>query len=173
MSTNPQPILYPLVNNRRWDFTSVSFVLSGAPLPGLVAIDYSQELKAGEIYANGSAQKIGATRGQLKPAASFDILAEEYENLVLALCLLNGTPGSGHMEVRWDLQVAKQDGQGLNLGPLFVDTLRGCKLNKVSKGYKTGPEGLLTKCELDLFYILENGNAPIAINTANSQFVVG
>jgi hypothetical protein len=138
-----------------------------------VSIDYAQELKAGEVYANGSPQKIGATRGQLKPTASFDILAEEYENLILALCLLNGTPLSGYMEVRADLQVAKQDGQGINLGPLFVDTLRGVKLNKISKGYKLGVEGLLTKCECDLFYILENGQAPDTINPNAPKFTIG
>lgn len=162
--TNPQPILYPLVNGVRWDFSSVTFAANGVPLPGLVSVDYSQELKAGEVYANGSPQMQGATRGQLKPTFAFDILAEEYENFIFALCALNGTPGSGYMEVRWDCQIAKQDGIGLNLGPLYIDTARSVKLDKVTKGYKSGPEGLQTKCECSLFYILENGQVPVGIN---------
>lgn len=165
MPTNPQPILYPNINGRRWDWSSITFLLGGTPLPGLQSIDYSQELKAGEVYGSGTPQLLGATRGQLKCTLSFDILAEEYENLIFALCALNGTPGSGYMEVRFDIQVAKQDGQGLFQGPLYVDIIRGAKLDKVSKGYKVGPEGLMTKVESAApFYILENGQAPIAFN---------
>ena len=68
------------------------------------------------------------------------------------------------MEVRFNLDIAKQDGQGLTTGPLYVDQARGVKLTKVSKGYKTGPEGLLTKCDCDVIYILENGQSPVTVN---------
>lgn len=177
--TNPQPILYPFVNGRRWDFSAVTFAANGAPFPGLSSIDYGQELKPGEVYANGSPQIQGMTRGQLKPKLSADVLAEEYENLIIALCALNGTPDSGYMEVRWDLQIAKQDGVGEFTGPLYVDLCRGVKIDNVQKSYKSGPEGLLTKIECSLFYILENGQAPVTINPGaaglgqNGKFVAG
>lgn len=163
MAVNPQPIQYPFIGGYRYDFSSVTFTANGAPLPGIQAIDYGNELKSGEIFSNGTPQKVGATRGQLKPFFTFDILALEYENLITALCLLNGTPGSGYMEVRWDVQVMKQDGQGLNLGPLYVDVVRGAKLEKVTKGYKVGQEGLITKCECSCFYVIENGQVPVGI----------
>jgi hypothetical protein len=170
--TNPQRLSYPLINGRRWDFSSVTFVADGTPMPGIVSIDFSNELKGGEVYAN-SPQKLGSTRGQYKPTLSFDLLAEEYENFIFALCALNGTPGSGYMEVRWDLQVQKQDGRGLDLGPLYTDLCRGVKLDKVTKGYKSGVEGLVTKCECDVFYILENGQSPLTVNVASPKFVIG
>ena len=173
MPTNPQPILYPNVPGRRWDYSSVTFTATGVPVPGIVSIAYSHELKGSAVYAAGSPQKLGTTRGQYTPSCSLDILAEEYENFIFALCALNGTPGSGYGEVRWNLSVAKQDGQGLTLGPLYVDEIRGCKIDKVTKGYKTGPEGLLTKLDLDVMYILENGQSLVTINPASPQFNLG
>lgn len=173
MPTNPQPLLYPNINGKRWDFSSLKFAANGSPLPGITSADYGNELAGADVYANGSAQKIGATRGQLKSNLSFDILAEEYENLIFALCVLNETPGSGYMEVRWDLEIQKQDGQGANQGPLFTDICRGAKLKKVAKGYKVGPEGLMTKCECDVFYVIENGQVPVGINPADPRFTLG
>lgn len=173
MPTNPQPLTYPAINSRRWDFSSVTFTATGVALPGIVSIDYSHELKGSAVYAAGSPQKLGTTRGQYTASCSLDILAEEYENFIFALCELNGTPGSGYGEVRWNLAVAKQDGQGLNLGPLYVDEIRGCKIDKPSKGYKSGPEGLLTKLDLDVMYILENGQSLVTINPASPQFNLG
>lgn len=172
MPTNPQVLTYPLINGRRWDFSSISFVANGAPLPGIVSVDFSQELKGAEIYAN-SPQKLGTTRGQLKSTASADMLAEEYENFIFALCALNGTPGSGFMEVRFDVLIQKQDGQGLTQGPLYADRWRGAKLDKVSKGYKSGPEGLLTKLDFDVMYIVENDQYAVTINPAAPRFTPG
>lgn len=173
MPTKPQPLSYPLVSQRRWDYSSVTFTATGVPLPGIVSIDWSHELKGAPVYGAGTPQKLGTTRGQYVPTCSIDILAEEYENFIFALCALNGTPGSGYGEIRWDLTVAKQDGQGLTLGPLYVDEIRGAKIDKVSKAYKTGPEGLVTKLDLDVMYILENGQSMVAINPAAPKFTLG
>lgn len=92
----------------------------------------------------------------------------EYNALITQLCALNGTPGSGFMEVRFDIQVQKQDGFGSTQGILITDILRGCKLVKADRADKVGPEALQVKCELDLFYILENGQLPIG-----SSFIPG
>lgn len=173
MPTNPQPILYPLVNGYRHDFSSVTFNANGQPLAGLVSIDYGHELKPGEVYSNGSPQLQGATRGQYKTNLSLELLAQEYDNFIFALCALNGTPGSGYLEVRFDLQVLRQDGLGLNQGPLYRDLCRGVKLVKPAKSWKTGPEALTVKCECHMMYLLENGQSPVTLNPSAPKFVLG
>jgi hypothetical protein len=168
-----QTVTYPLVNGIRYDFSAIQLLASGVPLPGVNAINYSQELKGGEIRQN-SPQLLGMTRGQLKCTASLDIYEDEYQNLLIAVCALNGTPGSGFMEARFDVQVLKQDGTGLNIGPLYADVIKGFKIGKVDHAYKSGPEGLLTKVESDQpFYIIENGQLPIGINPSNLHFIPG
>src|SRR5712664_3407563 len=105
------PITYPLIGGLRYDFTAISFFANGTPIVGITKLDYDQELAPTDVYAT-MPQKIGATRGQLKPTATMTMLQLEYELFIVALCALNGTPGSGYMEVRWDMQVLYQDGAG-------------------------------------------------------------
>jgi hypothetical protein len=159
-SSNPISMPVPLVNGYRWSYSAITFLVSGAPVL-LQSIDYWQEVKATPVYGNGARHILGYAAGQIKAGCSFDILAEEYENLILALCQINLTPGSGFMDVPFDLKVAKQDGTGMNAGPMFTDVLRGTKLDKVSKGYKLGDGGLVNKCECSLLYIEQNGQLPI------------
>lgn len=173
MPTNPLPIPAPLINGYRWDWSAITFTASGAPLPGLQDISYDEELTKGEVYANGSPQKIGETVGQYKSTASFTILALELENLLLALCAINGTPGSGYGTVRWDLRVAKQDGSGITLGPLYVDLLRGVSIKKIGSSFKNGQDALVHKIDLSPFYLLRNGQSMLTVNTANSFMTLG
>lgn len=172
--TNPTPLPYPMINGYRWDYSAVTYTAGGVPLPGVISVDYAEELKKGEIYANGSPQKIGETIGQLKLTLSFDMLAEEYENFIIALCQLNGTPGSGYKTVRWDLGVAKQDGSGLTLGPLYRDVCRGVSINKDSSSFKVpGLEGLVQKVECSYFYLVRNGQVALTVNPANALMTLG
>jgi hypothetical protein len=157
------PLQYPQINGVRYEWTSITFAANGQPIVGIQELNYDHELKPGEVYGT-LAQKIGATRGQYKATASFTILELEYQALITALCALNGTPGSGYLEVRFDIQVQKQDGVGSYQGPLITDLLRGCKLVKPSAAYKKGPDELVRKCDLDLFYIVENGQLPIGVS---------
>jgi hypothetical protein len=173
MPTNPTPIPNPLINGYRWDFSALTFTASGAPLPGILDIDYAEELKKGEIYANGTPQKLGETVGQYKPSLSFTILALELENLLTAICAINGTPGSGYMLARFDVRVAKQDGSGLNLGPLYVDLCRGVSINKISSSFKTGQDALAHKIECSNFYLLRNGQSALTVNPANQFMTLG
>jgi hypothetical protein len=173
-NTNATPLQYPLINGYRWDYSAITYAAGGVPLPGVVGVDYAEELKKGEIYANGSPQKIGETLGQLKPTLSFDILAEEYENFIIALCALNGTPGSGYKTVRWDLGIAKQDGSGLTPGPLYKDLCRGVSINKDSSSFKVpGLEGLVQKVECSFFYLYRNGQLALTVNPANTLMTEG
>lgn len=169
----PNPILYPNINGVRYNFSSITFLASGLPVPGIVSIDYSQELKGSLVYGT-LPQPIGRTRGQLKPECKFTMLQLEYANYIELLCALNGTPKSGYLEVAHDILVQYQDGSGPTLGPLITDLIRGFKLEKPGHSRKAGPDANVVDCEGTPMYIIENGNAPLAINPASTNgFIPG
>lgn len=156
------PVLYPLINGTRYNFSSITFAMTGLVIPGIVAIDYSQELKGSLVYGT-LPQPLGRTRGQLKPECKFTILQLEYANYIEALCTLNGTPKSGYLEVAHDIIVSYQDGFGPTQGPLIVDLIRGFKLEKPGHSRKAGPDANVVDCEGTPMYIMENGNLPLGI----------
>lgn len=166
------PLVYPLINGVRYDYSCITNLSNGLPIIGITEINFSQELAPGEVYGT-LPQKIGETRGQLKVEASFTILQFEFDNLIEQLCILNGTPGSGYMEARFDWGVQYQASMNGFPGPLIQDVLRGCKIKKHDHAYKTGGDPLSEKVDLSLFYILKNGRAPIGIGSVPPAFIPG
>lgn len=166
------PVLYPLINGVRYDYSAISFIANNTAIVGITEINYSQSLEPGDVYGT-LAQKIGSTRGQHKAEASFTILQLEYQNLINDLCNLNGTPGSGYMEARFDIQVKYQDGIGANQGPLIIDVIHMAKLKKVDNSRKVGSEANAVKIDLDISFITENGMNPLQINGNYNAFVPG
>lgn len=161
---------YPQVNGLRTDFTSITLVTNGAPIAGITEINYSQELKGGEVFGT-PIQQIGATPGQLKAKADFTILQLEWNLLLPILATLaSGSPAlGGYMQARFPIQVQYQ----LPLSPFIItDDLVGCKVSSHSISNKSGPEALMEKVELELFYIIKNGVSPVVIGGTN-QFILG
>lgn len=157
MSTLPIP-LYPAINGLRCDFSCITFLANGAPIAGITEINYGQELKGGEVRGT-PIQQIGATPGQLKAKADFTMLQLEWNLLIPVLAVLaSGTPASGYMQARFDIMVQYQ----LPSSPaIIVDVLRGCKVSNHDMSNKSGSDALQEKVELELFYILKNGVAPV------------
>lgn len=166
--TPPYSISNPLINGTRYDYSAISFVANGQPIVGVTEIDYSNGVEPGEVFGT-LPQKIGETRGQLKPEASFTILFLEYQNLIAQLCVLNGTSGSGYMEARFDIGIQYQ----ISTGPLIQDVIRGARLKKASRSFKQGNEALAIKCDLSCFYVIENGLYPLGITPTPTTFVPG
>lgn len=166
------PVQYPFINGVRYDYSSISFIANNTRIVGITEISYKQSLEPGEVYGT-LAQKIGVTRGQHKAEASFTILQLEYQNMINDLCILNDTPGSGYMETRFDILVQYQDGVGPNQGPLIQDEIRSAKIKSVDHARKAGNEANMVKVELDISFIVENGNMPLQVNGALNQFISG
>jgi hypothetical protein len=157
MSTLPIP-LYPAINGVRCDFSSITFRANGAPIPGVTEINYSQELKGGEVRGT-PIQVIGYTPGQLKCKADFTMLQLEWNLLVPVLALLaSGTPLSGYMQARFDLLIQYQLPQS---SVIIQDVIRGCKVASHEMSNKLGSDALCEKVELEPFYILKNNVAPV------------
>lgn len=159
MPNLPVPV-YPLINGSRTDFSSITFLASGAPIAGITEINYGQENKKGEVFGTYQ-QKIGTTPGQLKPKADLTILQLEWNLLIPVLATLaSGNPFSGYMQARFDIMVQYQLPQS---PAMIVDILRGCSVDNHEMSNKAGTDALMEKVELSLFYIEKNGVAPLVI----------
>lgn len=161
---------YPAVNGQRTDFTSIILGINGAPIPGITEINYGQELKGGEVRGT-PIQPIGYTPGQLKPKADFTILQLEWNLLIPVLAqLASGTPISGYMQARVDITV-----QYVLPGTFAVitDVLRGCRVSNHEMSNKSGTDALMEKVELELFYVIKNGVAPIVYGPGPGQMIPG
>lgn len=147
-SFGPISIDYPLINGTRFEYASIEIKAAGKRYVGVKSIDYSQDLEPGQVYGT-HAQKIGRTRGELKPDGSMEMYKEEATNLIVGL-------GPGYMEVVFDIVVNYSE--GLNI---VTDTIKGCRIKKVSDSHSQGTDAITTKLDLDVMSILFNGIKPM------------
>ncbi len=139
---------YPDINGNRFEWASVEIRCDGRRYLGCKSLSYSQELAPGEVWGN-HAQKIGRTRGELKPEGSLEMFKEEADDLISAF-------GDGYMEKAFDV-VAN-----------YVETFRiqtvvlhGCRIKKVDDSHSQGTDALTTKFDLDVMWIERNGKKPL------------
>ena len=163
------PVLnYPTINGQRYSFASCRFLTAGLPSVGITSVTFDQDLEPGQVYSI-LAQKIGRTKGQLKPTASFEMLEAEYMQMIPALCEIAGTPGSGWMEAVFDMLIQYSE----NWSPMHMVFLRGCRIKKETATWKAGSEALFTKVDLDLFYYMRDGQAPLSVFSTAPAFIPG
>jgi hypothetical protein len=142
----------PLINGNRYDFSSIEAKLDGRSYLGFKSINYSHSLEPGEVFGT-DAQKMGRTRGQYKPEASFEMYKEEYALLLAGL-------GDGYMERAFMIVVNYEE---RDLIPRVVtDRIVGFRIKKAENAHSPGNEPLTVKVEGSVMYILEDGNAPLA-----------
>ena len=132
---SPQIITYPSINGNRYSGNSVEAVFNGILFTGFKSITYSEELMPADVYG-AAADKIGRTRGQAKPEASFVMYKEEYQNLILTL----GLAGQGYKELPFDIRCVY-----FELGQIpIMDELLGCRITKDENSVDTGSTDALS-----------------------------
>jgi hypothetical protein len=146
------PIGNPLINGNRYDFSSIKAMVKGLTYLGFKSINYSHSLEPGEVYGT-HAQKMGRTRGQYKPEASFEMYKEEYALLLTGL-------GPGYMERSFDIVVNYEEWDGLTQR-VVTDNIIGFRIKKAENAHSSGNEPLTVKVEGSVMYVLENGLAPL------------
>ncbi len=156
-------IQYPLVNGRRFDYSSVRISFAGKNYIGVKEISYKMQLQPGDVYGT-SAMKLGRTRGQFKPEASFSMYREEWGDFLIFLSTGPPaqqagivTPPGGFMEVPFDIYVnIYEQGQGVQLTqiPPQQDKIIGCRIADVDHVYSASADALLVKCVLDVIDIV-------------------
>jgi hypothetical protein len=151
------PALYPLINGFRYDFSSVEIRVGGTIFNGVKSLKYSQTLEPGKARGNRS-QVIGRTRGKLDSDGSIELYRLEFDDLVRALGLLQ--PGLGYMEVPFDIVAMYGE---VNIAQPTVDSLMGCRIKKHDTPLQEGGDAVTVSCDLDVMYVLMNGQAPIGL----------
>lgn len=146
------PLLYPLINGARFDYSNVEITLAGGlKMYGVRAISYSHGLDPGELRGNRS-PLIGRTRGTYTPEGSMELYLDEYHQLISELA--TRAAGAGFMEVSFQISVSYAPTPG---AALITDTLIGCRLRNAAKDYSEGNDALAVACDLHIMEIRENG----------------
>lgn len=143
-----QVIPYPMMDQHELSFASIEANLGGRLIPGIMAIDYSDELAPGEVRG-ASPRVLGTTRGDEKFSASATILKAEFENY---RALLGG--GQGYMEVRHPITVTYFE---IGAAAAIVDVLHGCRITKVQDSHKQGTDGLVVAITYHVMRIMRAG----------------
>ena len=139
---------YPELNGNRFEWASVEIRCDFRRYLGCKSLNYSQELAPGEVYGN-HAQKIGRTRGELKPEGSLEMFKEEADEMLFSF-------GHGYMENVFDVVANYMEGFRIS-----TVVLHGCKIKKVDDSHSQGTDALTTKFDLDVMWIERNGMMPL------------
>jgi len=144
--------IYPQVNGNRYSWASVEIAIGSLRFKGFKGIEYSNNLEPGEVRGTGP-QKLGRTRGDLKPEASFEIYKQEYYLLIAALAV----NGAGFMETEFGIVVSYSDRNQ----PIITDEIIGCRIKKPAHSGSQGTDAMVVKVDLDIMMVIENGLKPI------------
>lgn len=168
------PLALPLVNGRRFDFSSVEVKTNGASIVGraVSSINYSDTLEPG-VVRGGSPLPLGLTRGEYTAEASMEMPKEESVLFLAALvaqatgaAALLGATGSaipqGYMEVRFEIDVAYAE--SMLAAAIQVDHLNGCRIKSVSDSHARGADGLMVRLDMFVQYIVRNGLMPMGVD---------
>ncbi len=165
------PLALPLVNGRRFDFSSVLVMMNTIPCVGrsITAINYEDALTPGQVRG-GHPMVLGLTRGDYDANASMEMPKEESDlflNWIIAqgtaAGLMQGSVPPGFMEVRFEIMVAYAE--SLISSAIQTDELNGCRIVRVSDAHQRGGgAGLSVRFDLFVQHILRNGKAPMGID---------
>lgn len=191
----PDPALsFPQINGVYYDFSSIEIAIPTVGFrldSGFKSIQYDQKLDPGKVHGNGTAQKIGRTRGQYDPSASIEMFLPQWFSLRAALARIAPIGGTsvaaltnfpGVQEIVAPatplIGAAASAIPGNNkgymeavfnisasyseAGQLHTDELVGLRITGVSRSHQAGNEPLSVKLDLDPMMIIEDGIAPIS-----------
>lgn len=153
----------PIVNGRRYDFTSIDIAIDGIPILGRApsSITYRDSLEPG-VVRGGSALPLGLTRGEYTAEMTLEMPKEESTTFLKALAATAGGAGSagGFMEARFEVTVSYAEG----FGKTQTDRLNGCRVKSVDETHAKGPDGLTVKFECFVQYIMRDGLMPLGVD---------
>jgi len=145
MPTMPQQ----LVNQNRYDYTSIEVLIEGVPYRGVKSVDYSDSLDPQKVYGT-SARPLGRTRGKFDADASLEVFKEDASNIRAALAALGlGGYGEGVFTVVVTY--------GELPASFTTDVLFGCRIKKTADSHAQGADSLTEKWDLDVLDLLRNG----------------
>jgi len=143
------------INGNRYDFTSLSCEASSsgafyAPSKGVMeSINYDATQEPGIVQGN-SIVMVGRTAGYGVGSGSFSILASEFDDFAAQLTG-NGAVPLMAVDFTWTVSFS------VNGVDVRTDTLRGCRITKVSSPNQKGNEAKAIQCDMSIARIALNG----------------
>jgi hypothetical protein len=136
---------YPLVNGKRYDFSSITLQLPNGKMLGFKEVTYSVKLEPGEVRG-AHPQILGRTRGNYTAEGSLTVFRQEADEIRTAL-------GDGYMEKEFDITVTYgEDGQ-----PTVTDILKACRIVNDDASRSQGQDPLEEKLDLSILSVRKNG----------------
>jgi hypothetical protein len=151
------PLIQPLVNGYRYDFTSIELVFDGFPVigDGFSSISYDDTNEPG-VVGGASAMALGLTPGTYSAEGEIEMLKEEEDELLNVLVTLGG---GGIYDARFGMNIGYAEVNS----PARIDELVGCRLKKISYQHQRGGnDGLKVRHGLYVQYIIRNGKLPLS-----------
>jgi len=140
----------PLINGKRFSFSSVKLKIRNKDRVGVKSIDYDDELEEGEMRGTGS-ELLGTTEGDYKCTCSITFFKKEFDLIIEDL-------GDGFYQERFPIVVFREATPGDGVSQ---DELIGCRIKKSASNDAQGADPSEVKCDVSLFAIKRNGKLPI------------
>lgn len=138
------------VNGNTYSFTSVTVNMDGVDQPrAFLAINYDGEQQPGNVQTN-QVLLAGRTAGYGLGSGSFTLLKEQADDFNAQLTGNGALPLTG---VDFDIVVSFSE----NNIDVRTDTLRKCRIQKVSNPHQAGSDALAVTYDLSIVEIILNG----------------
>lgn len=143
------PILYPLLNGVKHDFTSIEVVFGPHILIGFKSVNYSRTRSRSMVYGT-SPDPIGKTRGKNEYKADCEIYLAEFD-------LVTAIPGYGDIPFT---MVVNYSTNGIDT---VTDVLLNCTFDTTDASNAEGTDATVRKVELNPTKILFGGKDDMLI----------
>lgn len=166
-----QPLQYPLINGFAPAWASIEVrpqILGGSTLPVIITIqsvDYEVSNDSKEVRGTNP-NVIAVTRGQISNTGKWKMLLYEFNQLAAALGSQDFTGNNGYGDIFFDVQVQFAEAGG----PVITDSLRGCRIYKVTQSMAVGPDPIVVENDLRPLQILRNGQPMSSAVLSAPQF---
>lgn len=146
---------YPLINGKRYSFSSIDFRIGFISVLGISEISYSSSIEPGVVRGTHP-QILGYTKGEYSCEASISIYKEEWNEAIAPLALLGG---GGILEAIIPAITVTYAEQG---NATWTDVLIGCRISSIEDSVSSGTDPATVTVSLMPLYIEYNGVKPMA-----------
>lgn len=143
MAAMAGPILYPMINGVRHDFSSIEVVFGPHILIGFKSVNYSRTRTRTMVYGT-SPDPLGKTRGKNEYKADCEMLLSEFD-------LVSALPGYGDIPFT---MVVTYSTNGIDT---VADVLINCTIDSTDASNAEGADPTVRKIELNPTKILFGG----------------
>lgn len=146
---------YPLINGKRYSFSSIDFRIGTISILGISEISYSSSIEPGTVRGTHP-QILGYTKGEYSCEASVSIYKEEWNEAIIPLTTISR---QGLLELILPPITVTYAEAG---NATWTDLLVGCRISSIEDSVSSGTDPATVTISLMPLYIEYNGVKPMA-----------